>query len=419
MMLTAACQPRPVHVDPGRLDPMAIARTLPDAGSETGDPGPSDYSGIATYAAPDRARSARLAPPRVRRRLSRSGVCLPRLCGSWTSRTLTALARKSYTNGAGTHTHTSYLSTTRELTAWRRGADRRELVICALVEPKRTAHLRCTWCADQQLYVPERRIGLESRSQSRACGTTDAACSIRSARRARSTASVGPAFSCTHSPAAFTRHLAEIATSRSSGLVATSTHTAGRNLLLTFDDGGGAPCTVGDESSAGVEGTSSSSQNRLVLGISLTGREINTCGAAVHHRQSLAHPPSYREQRPERMLDEWRVSCDVLASSWWPAQLLRAGGDISRRVLQSSTGRLRYLLTSEPWLTPVRRRLVDPRGLARRLARRCGGCNELALSGAGPVPGWSGRLKVLASRSLPGSTGGMSGRPTVSDRGVD
>jgi len=219
------------------------------------------------------------------------------------------------------------------------------------------------------------------------------------------------AFSCTHSPAAFTRHLAEIATSPvAPELVGDIDLTRpGRHLLLTFDDGGRSALHVGDElQRRGWKGHFFIVTEQIGSRYFVNAREIRylrSCGHIIGSH-SHTHPSLFREQPPERMLDEWRVSCDVLAQLLGEPCTTASvpGGDISRRVLQSSnTAGLRYLFTSEPWLTP---RKEGDCWILGRFSTKVGTplrwVHELA-----HFRGWTSawmvrRLKVLASRSLPG-----------------
>jgi hypothetical protein len=79
------------------------------------------------------------------------------------------------------------------------------------------------------------------------------------------------------------------------------------------------------------------------------------------------------------------------------------GGDISNRVLESArTSGLRYLFTSEPWLTP--RRLGDCWMLGRYSVKV--GTSAARVGELARFRGWTGalvrrRLKVLATRALP------------------
>jgi len=219
------------------------------------------------------------------------------------------------------------------------------------------------------------------------------------------------ALSCTHTRAAFTRHLAEIATSPvAPELVGDIDLTRpGRHLLLTFDDGGRSALHVGDElKRRGWKGHFFVVTEQIGSRYFVNACEIRYLRSCGHIIGSHSHtPPSLvREQSPERMLDEWRVSCDVLAQLLGEPCTTASvpGGDMSRRVLQSAnTAGLRYLFTSDPWLTP---RKEGDCWILGRFSTKVGTpprrVHELA-----HFRGWTRvwmvrQLKVLASRSLPG-----------------
>jgi peptidoglycan/xylan/chitin deacetylase (PgdA/CDA1 family) len=72
---------------------------------------------------------------------------------------------------------------------------------------------------------------------------------------------------------------------------------------------------------------------------------------------SHTHPNIFRALGRERMLEEWRMSCDILAGILGEPCTAASvpGGDISPAVLGSaSEAGLSYLFTSEPRLTPRR-----------------------------------------------------------------
>jgi peptidoglycan/xylan/chitin deacetylase (PgdA/CDA1 family) len=210
---------------------------------------------------------------------------------------------------------------------------------------------------------------------------------------------------------AFARHLAEIATSPLAPTLVSDVDLTqpGRHLLLTFDDGGRSAVHAGDElSRRGWKGHFFIVTGRIGSPHFVDASEIRylrSCGHLIGSH-SDTHPGIFREQPPERMLSEWRVSCDVLAQLLGEPCLSAAvpGGHISHRVLQSGDAAgLRYLFTSEPRLTPYQE--GDCWILGRFTAKvstplRC--VRDLAHF-RGWTRAWMAKqLRVLAYRSLPG-----------------
>jgi peptidoglycan/xylan/chitin deacetylase (PgdA/CDA1 family) len=213
-----------------------------------------------------------------------------------------------------------------------------------------------------------------------------------------------------HSPQAFARYLDQIATApeRPELVTAVDLTRPGRHIFLTFDDGGKSALVAAEAlERRGWRGhffiVTSLVGNRTFLAT----EEIR----ALHRRGHLigshshTHPSIFRDQSPGRMVEEWRASCDLLAQLLGEPCLSASvpGGDISRQVLESArTAGLRYLFTSEPWLTP--RRLGDCWILGRysvKVATSAARVGELAR-----FRGWTSallrrRLKVLATGALP------------------
>ena len=182
----------------------------------------------------------------------------------------------------------------------------------------------------------------------------------------------------------------------------------GRYLLLTFDDGGTSALQVSDElCRRGWRGhffIVTSLIGRRAFLSALEIRELRSHGHTVGSH-SHTHPDIFRELSPERMTEEWRVSCarlaDILGEPCVTASV--PGGDVSTTVFRTAAAAgLRYVFTSEPWLTPrgvagchILGRVVAKRGMAddvvERLARFQGWRREL----------WARRIKVLARRALP------------------
>lgn len=212
-----------------------------------------------------------------------------------------------------------------------------------------------------------------------------------------------------HTPAAFGAYLDAI------GSAATPTilpqidlSQPGRDVLLTFDDGGKSARTAASElERRGWRG-------HFFVVTSLVGargfataediRAIHRAGHVVGSH-SHTHPDIFRDLTFDRAVEEWRTSAD------WLSQLLGApcvsasvpGGDISGRVLDSAEAAgLRYLFTSEPWLRPRRRRECWVLGrFSVKLETSAAEVGRLAC-----FRGWSGalarrRMKVVATRAIP------------------
>ena len=182
----------------------------------------------------------------------------------------------------------------------------------------------------------------------------------------------------------------------------------GRHVLLTFDDGGKSAVYTADELSR------RGWKAHFFIVTSLIGtrtfvdatdiRYLRSCGHVVGSH-SHTHPDIFRDQTPERMLEEWRTSCAILADLLGePCRVASVpGGDISTAVLRSAApAGVRYLFTSEPWITPRR---VDGCWILGRFGPKVG-------TSAGRVgalvrfDGWQRallerRLKGLLRRGLP------------------
>lgn len=182
----------------------------------------------------------------------------------------------------------------------------------------------------------------------------------------------------------------------------------GRHLLLTFDDGGKSALRVSAELNR------RGWRAHFFIATSLIGRRtflsaneirhIRSCGHVVGSH-SHSHPSIYRELHRDRMLVEWRQSCDILAQILGEPCLSGSvpGGEISPAVFWSAgVSGLRYLFTSEPWLAP---RLV---GGCWILGRFCPKASTTAaeIAELARFRGWGSRLlvrrlKALARRSVP------------------
>ncbi len=209
---------------------------------------------------------------------------------------------------------------------------------------------------------------------------------------------------------AFTQHLNQIAMGpRRPALVAeVDLRAPGRHLLLTFDDGGRSAQYVSEELlKRGWKG-------HFFIVTSLVGtrtfldaegiRQISSCGHLIGSH-SHTHPNIFREQSLDAMVEQWRTSCDALSQLLGQPCTMASvpGGDISQTVLHSAAvAGLRYLFTSEPWLTP---RDVERCWVLGRFCPKIG----TSASDVGDLArfrGWTRalmlrRLKGLARRTVP------------------
>lgn len=182
----------------------------------------------------------------------------------------------------------------------------------------------------------------------------------------------------------------------------------GRHHLLTFDDGGQSAVAAADElARRGWRGhffvVTRLIGTRGFLTVAAV-RYLHSCGHLIGSH-SHTHPDIFRDQPHTRMYEEWRVSADILAQLLGESCVAGSvpGGDISRAVMESAADAgLRYLFTSEPWLTP-------------RRVRGCWVLGRYCPTTATPVEqvsalarfrGWRGallvrRLKEIARASLP------------------
>ena len=134
----------------------------------------------------------------------------------------------------------------------------------------------------------------------------------------------------------------------------------GRHLLLTFDDGGRSAVYAGDQLAArGWPAHFFVVTARVGEPTFLDPAQIRylaSCGHLIG-THSHSHPDIFRDLSPARMVEEWRVSRDILEQILGrscPAASV-PGGDISPEVLASAEeAGLRFLFTSEPWLVPRR-----------------------------------------------------------------
>ncbi len=133
---------------------------------------------------------------------------------------------------------------------------------------------------------------------------------------------------------------------------------SGRHLMLTFDDGGKSAVRIAE-----ILATRGWKCHFFVT-TSLIGtptfldaseiKSIRQCGHIIGSH-SHSHPDIFKAQPFEKMVQEWRISCDrisdLLSEPCYVASV--PGGDSSQRVIESATNAgIRYLFTSEPVLTP-------------------------------------------------------------------
>lgn len=213
-----------------------------------------------------------------------------------------------------------------------------------------------------------------------------------------------------HSTSAFAEHLTRIAGAPTVPGLVVDVDFARRDryLLLTFDDGGRSALTAAELLArhgwlAHFFIVTSLTGSRTFLdapGIRALRRAGHLIGSHSH-----THPESFREQSPQRMVEEWRTSCDMIAQILGEPCVTASvpGGDLSRRVLDSaSVAGLRYLFTSEPRLIP--RRVGDCWILGRYAVKAS--TTAARVADLARFRGWTRalvrrRLKVLATRAVP------------------
>ncbi|MGH7526055.1 MAG: polysaccharide deacetylase family protein [Gemmatimonadales bacterium] len=212
------------------------------------------------------------------------------------------------------------------------------------------------------------------------------------------------------SRAAFALSLEAVATSPCAPALATELDLSrpGRHLLLTFDDGGKSALYAADQlTRRGWRGHFFIVTSLIGSRTFLTRQEIRQLhdGGHLIGSHSHTHPSFFSELPLDRMMQEWRISAEVLSDlTGAPCQAASVpAGDISPAVLESGAGAgFRFLFTVEPELRPrwsngcwvlgrglVKRRtsgsqvrdLVQFRGWRRAMALR--------------------RLKVLARQACP------------------
>ena len=232
----------------------------------------------------------------------------------------------------------------------------------------------------------------------------------------------------TLTPRAFDDHLTQMATSEARPTRVTDIDFTrpGRFLVLTFDDGGKSAVYAADVlSRRGWTGhffiVSSLIGTRTFATVSDI-RYLASCGHVVG-THSHTHPDIFPDLTPERMLEEWSTSADkisqIVGGSCVTASI--PGGDISRQVLASAArAGVRYLFTSEPWLTP---RATDGCRVLGRFCPKVGTSPE-RIRELAQFRGWTSalvvrRLKGLARAGLPMLYRQYVRRTTRAESGAD
>jgi peptidoglycan/xylan/chitin deacetylase (PgdA/CDA1 family) len=158
----------------------------------------------------------------------------------------------------------------------------------------------------------------------------------------------------------FARHLDRIAQSGIEPKLVSDVNfgSAEKHILITFDDGGkGALYAAEELNRLGWKGhffiTTSLLGTRTFLDEKAT-RYLHSCGHVIGSH-SHTHPDIFRALPFERMVQEWRTSCDLLSDLLGSPCLTGSvpGGDVSRRVFQSADAAgMKSLFTSDPLLVP-------------------------------------------------------------------
>jgi len=209
---------------------------------------------------------------------------------------------------------------------------------------------------------------------------------------------------------AFARHLDGIAASAVAPELVTQIDLArrGRHVLLTFDDGGRSALHIGDElCRRGWRGHFFVVTSLIGTATFLDATEVRQLRSAGHAigSHSHTHPDIFRDLPLDRMVEEWRTSCDILSDILGePCETASVpGGDVSRLALESAgAAGLRYLFTSEPWLAP--RAVSDCWVLGRFCPKR--ETPPERVRALAQFRGWTGALLVreiknLARRTFP------------------
>jgi peptidoglycan/xylan/chitin deacetylase (PgdA/CDA1 family) len=211
--------------------------------------------------------------------------------------------------------------------------------------------------------------------------------------------------------AAFEEHLARVAGAAVQPTLVTQTDLTqpGRHLFLTFDDGGKSAMHAAEAlARRGWRGhffivTSAIGQRTFVGTADM--HELRDAGHVVGSH-SHTHPYVFRDQTIERMVDEWRVSADIVAQILGqPCEAASVpGGHVSAAVLRSGAeAGLRYLFTTTPTLAP--RNIGGCWILGRALIKATHPLHQI--EALVQFRGWTAalilrQLKDAAARSMPG-----------------
>ena len=214
----------------------------------------------------------------------------------------------------------------------------------------------------------------------------------------------------TLTPRTFAEHLDQMAATEARAIRVTDIdfNRPDRCLLLTFDDGGKSAVQAGDALARrgwiGHFFIVSSLIGTRTFATANDIRYLASCGHVVG-THSHTHPDIFPDLTPEQMLEEWRISgaaiSDIVGTPCLTASV--PGGDISSRVLESAAAAgIRYLFTSEPWLSP---RSLNGCHVLGRFSPRVGTSLE-RIRELAQFRGWTSalvvrRLKGLARMGLP------------------
>lgn len=179
-------------------------------------------------------------------------------------------------------------------------------------------------------------------------------------------------------------------------------------LFLTFDDGGLSAMHAAEKlGQYGWRGLFFVTTSKIGTSGFLGTQEIVELHRNGHviGSHSHTHPDIFKELHPQRMTDEWRLSCDILSELLGSPCTLASvpGGDISRIVLRcAANSGIRHLFTSEPWLRP---RIVDHCLVIGRVCVRANTPSEKLLKWA-RFEGWH---TALLKRRIKGALKAASG----------
>lgn len=134
----------------------------------------------------------------------------------------------------------------------------------------------------------------------------------------------------------------------------------GKHVVLTFDDGGKGALHAAEElNRRGWKGhfflTTSMIGSTTFLDAAAT-RYLHSCGHVIGSH-SHTHPNIFKALSFERMIWEWRISCDLLSDLLGVPCITGSvpGGDVSGRVFESAhAAGMQFLFTSNPVLIPKR-----------------------------------------------------------------